>query len=847
MKLLSCFFLESVCHRGLRGYSTYCHVTNANDVFRNINEWQKKISEKQVKVKLHDEEDVCTLSELKKVHCGNYFKRYFETSVKKTPVVLPQIPSRFKKIVDTMERWCNDTSELSDLKGLVIHNFNVSEYFEKIFYDKFEKVKLRKNLDIKDVPSAPIIIVYNPSENVILLIRTSEKESLREQIEFSSHDMKMFLLLFGVEIKRGRFKVISLLARDEITNECLKCEDCKNCIVSFETLESNELFENWFHNHSENFKTYTENINSTSIAAAATVLGCLAAASYFDDLPTLTEDSKEQIKQLIMLTPVQKRILYSGDKHLLIQGPYGSGKSIIARKKLQMLSDELKECKKKEVVHFISHDPKSALLSEIERSPNVKTHSNEAGEKLSEIVKNIVKNPANKSAGVIVDEYDGEKLDKKEAEALNDIFEERFQDAIVFLLPQSMEKERNLVKSGNSRKEENNRFDLLKKLKRVDLDVVMRNSIEIYDLIWVTQNFLKEQETAYQHPSEESKSNAPTNPNGSVKEASLSVIKKVRKKLIKLTKRGKEKAIQLSNQEQESARKREDSEEKANLDDKNSGDAKIQEDFAVGKFGLDEAFGFAGIPRADKDNINKIVSKFRYRESSGIGHNIKSRFPKLFEVNYDDIENHSFTKILALNYIFRELKLRNCHAANKHVVLHFDTSISGIPKLIAPVIQYLEIEQKVTINYEDFKYNKTYSVLICDFRLMRGLEHSDITIIIDQDIYSIQHYLVEAMARCTNKLNLVVLEKKEGISNIITLWENGLKLKGQKLIDQWKVQISKGGEMEGDYEKDERLNVIKINGCSRKHEELQKIFDQRRKQNCTWNVALIAEESIRKR
>ena len=50
---------------------------------------------------------------------------------------------------------------------------------------------------------------------------------------------------------------------------------------------------------------------------------------------------------LAILTPAQKNILYSGDKHFIIQGPYGSGKSIIARKKLQMLSDELKRSKKK--------------------------------------------------------------------------------------------------------------------------------------------------------------------------------------------------------------------------------------------------------------------------------------------------------------------------------------------------------------------------------------------------------------------------------------------------------------------------------------------------------------------
>ena len=56
------------------------------------------------------------------------------------------------------------------------------------------------------------------------------------------------------------------------------------------------------------------------------------------------------------MTPALKRILYSGDKHSIVQGPYGSGKSILTRKKLHMLSNELQESKKKEQIHFIYFD-----------------------------------------------------------------------------------------------------------------------------------------------------------------------------------------------------------------------------------------------------------------------------------------------------------------------------------------------------------------------------------------------------------------------------------------------------------------------------------------------------------
>lgn len=90
------------------------------------------------------------------------------------------------------------------------------------------------------------------------------------------------------------------------------------------------------------------------------------------------------------MTPALKRILYSGDKHSIVQGPYGSGKSILTCKKLHMLSNELQESKKtKEQIHFICFDSYSALLIEVKRSPIVMTH-------------------------LIVDELDCENLDKQQ-------------------------------------------------------------------------------------------------------------------------------------------------------------------------------------------------------------------------------------------------------------------------------------------------------------------------------------------------------------------------------------------------------------------------------------------------
>ena len=201
-------------------------------------------------------------------------------------------------------------------------------------------------------------------------------------------------------------------------------------------------------------------------------------------------------------------------------------------------------------------------------------------------------------------------------------------------------------------------------------------------------------------------------------------------------------------------------------------------------------------------------------------------------------------KIFALNCIFRKLNIWNSNSNNKHIILHFHTSINKIPKLLTPIIECREISSKVTSNYKDFKCNNK-SILVCNFRVLRGLEHSNVTVIIDQDIYSMQHYLVEAMARCTNNLAIVVLEKSDVISKIMSQWENGLK--GQQLIDKWKVRIITENEEEVDYYEDKKSNLMTINASSKNHEEMRKIFVQRKDQNHAFNVTRIAEELIQRR
>ena len=196
--------------------------------------------------------------------------------------------------------------------------------------------------------------------------------------------------------------------------------------------------------------------------------------------------------------------------------------------------------------------------------------------------------------------------------------------------------------------------------------------------------------------------------------------------------------------------------------------------------------------------------------------------------------------------ILKKLGIKISDSNNKHVILHFDTTTDEIPKPLENAFKYLLIQNKVTSNYKDFNdSSKDKSILVCNFPTFRGLEHANVAIIIDQDIYNVQHYLVEAMARCTIKLAVVVLQRSEAISQITDEWKG--RNKNEQLIDEWKIEIKAVGKMKPNFKIDKDLNVIMINCSSEDHEKMQCKFDQYKEDNFGANFQEKAKELLQKR
>ena len=294
---------------------------------------------------------------------------------------------------------------------------------------------LDRYLEIKDFLPRPAIIVYNPKEKVLLLIRKANRENIEKEIKYCNADLKMFMLLFWNELKDSGMKIIPLVANTSEGNEKLNCDQCTDFVVSVAELETPKLFETLW----DKLSSHCEIVNTNEIddmkvnVFIATLTGFIATDKIHNKLPTFSKNPPQQMKgRLLIITPEQMRLLDCQHKHVVITGPYGSGKTIIALMKLELLAGSLPET---DVVYFMCFDSKSELSNEISSSSKIKIYHNNEGYKLSEIIKQVLSEMNNtKNVNFIVDEYDGEDLDEIEVKTLHKVFKEEIPDAFVLLV-----------------------------------------------------------------------------------------------------------------------------------------------------------------------------------------------------------------------------------------------------------------------------------------------------------------------------------------------------------------------------------------------------------------------------
>ena len=194
------------------GYQIFTHNPKAeeiSDAVCKILATQKNI----IKVKLNPiKQDIIEGTSFEERYV-EYFERNFETLATEAPLILPcKEPKKSKGIVKTMEHWCRKTNKSSRIKGLVLHSFSVLKHLEHF---GFTREVLKERFEIKKFSEAPVIVVYNPQENVLMLIRNAKRQNLTTDIKIGLDDLKMFILLFNDKLKNSNLKLISLVVADK--------------------------------------------------------------------------------------------------------------------------------------------------------------------------------------------------------------------------------------------------------------------------------------------------------------------------------------------------------------------------------------------------------------------------------------------------------------------------------------------------------------------------------------------------------------------------------------------------------------------------------------------------------
>ena len=503
-------------------FTLICHMENEN-----ITQLMSNISSMPEKLIRIDEgsgntgTEVLDLSTWKK-KCISYFNRHYKAENVIT------ISSEKNKVVETLTQVCSTNKG----HGFVFENYDMITHLDFLGYDKpYVNKNLASNLQDK----ATSYLAYIEQRGLLLVCETmSHGFDTNDSINRVVNSIKCFLAIHINAIRTSNVTIVGLLIREHEQEQEGKSYDCKFCnlfIAPYAAFQSLSNFDEWLEsigNHG-NWKDSnpSENGSELFINLAAEILCFMAHMG--KEIPKPTKEERKQFEQTYLLyTPQKINALLTDRKHIIIQGSYGSGKSILGLRKLEQIARNSPQ----DIVIYLNFDSRSKLhfqmkqnvearikdlhtkieltnsITEILESPDASIYvcHNNAGENLSTIlfkiaqVKEIIFH-------IVIEEYDGETLTKDEADKIiNVINSNYFHRSNILVLTQVLKKQRQWIAGKKSFKTETYMFDELESLFNIiKLEEVQRCSSKIFKLISSTQRLVDEECSVFQIKKEKKK------------------------------------------------------------------------------------------------------------------------------------------------------------------------------------------------------------------------------------------------------------------------------------------------------------------------------------------------------
>ena len=698
-----------------------------------------------------------------KPKCISYFNRYFKAS----PVIV--WPSDKDIIMSTMSSVCCDSKS----RGFVFKNYDIVKHMKFLGYSKVSQLGAAPT-------SENIYITYIEQKNVIFICEKVLNEFSMHQCSKNLVAMvKYFLTLYSREIRASGVKVIGLLIREnEKHEELVECSFCNLFILSLKDFESPATFKD-FWNTIENYERWWNLANDKEQSKlfndlAAEILCFMAVQE--KGLPNLTNDRSQQFRQTyFMYTPQQMNIHFSNAKHVVIQGSYGSGKSMLGLKKLELI---WKNRRQNEKIVYINFDSKSELhyvmeknvkeyvkissrkikhingIGKISEFPNhlIYLCHNSAGENLSVILQNTVRlnmntsEIANINYHLIIEEYDGETLSRGEAAKITKLVRDGgLMKSNIILLAQPLTKSRSLSIGEESYEGETGMFHELENTFKIEkLHKVLRCSNEICGITKSMQSFFQNKESVFKINMDKPTFEQLQQPEGSEKHTVSHRVPKSNFSEVGTSAKSETSA-------NEKGIKKAD-EKRWTMD-------------------LDQAFKKSATFQNNNAAKNKIVSRFAFLCEPSQGVDIEGIKPNLFEFS-EDIDFTSDTAVVSLALVLKK-------SIDKNKTITILRMAEEQPRILRRTIQLVEkLFKKLNESFscvEDIKeyLQKKSSKMIfsSNFRKVNGMEFDHVVIVVSQSEYYLQYYLPQVITRCTYNLTIVLLPKDETNIDEVSLQE----------------------------------------------------------------------------
>ena len=688
-----------------------------------------------------------------KIKCKSYFNRYFKTST------IISMPSDGDMIVDTLSSVCSDNKS----RGFVFKNYDIARHLEFLGYDKVvleEKVGAAlKNRSIS-------YIAYIEQKNVIFIFeKVTNVSNIDQCLKNIAVMVKYFITLYGKEIQASGVTVIGLLIRGNEKKEFVECKFCHLFSPSFKEFESGISFGNWWV-PVENYEGWWNLMNPGKQKRlfndlAAEILCFMAVQE--KGLPILTDDKSQQLKQTYFLyTPQQMNIHFSDAKHVVIQGSYGSGKSLLGLKKLELISKN--SVGRNEKIIYVNFDSKSKLhllmeknvkeyveissrkikrmdrIRDILESPGSLLYvcHNSRGENLSTILQETARlnrstPEAKTNYHLIVEEYDGETLTYNEATKIKNLVKGNdLMESHIILLAQPLTKNRSWNIGKESYERETCMFRALEStFKIVKLEEVLRCSNKISDVTKSTQNFVQSQDSIFKTKMVEATFKQQQRPEDNQK-------------------RMVSPSLPEANQPDFGPSRN----EKSSYPSEDS--TKEDKSLAL-RVDLDQAFQRSATLKKDNASKSKIISKFGFLCEPRQGVDIEGLKPNLVEFS-EDIDLASDIAVISLALVLK-------HTVGNNKTTTFLHMADEPPKILRRSIQLLMKHETVSYTEDMEMYlqenKKSKMIFASNFWSVNGMEFDHVVIIVSRSEHFLQYYLPQAISRCTFDLTLVLLPQEK--------------------------------------------------------------------------------------